>query len=172
MPSLITTKKSSNFTTRDICLTAVMTALVFVATFVPKIPIPLGYAHLGDAVIFLLVLFLPQRNALLAACLGSALADLLGGFPLWILPTIIIKFLMAQTALLISGAPLSQASNIKLLSAFIAGSIVMAIGYTVFGAILFNSLSAGLASTPGLLAEGLLNSLIAIILVPFVAKKF
>jgi len=26
-----------------------MTALVFIATFVPHIPIPLGYAHLGDA---------------------------------------------------------------------------------------------------------------------------
>ena len=37
--------------TRQLTLTAMMTAFIFVATFVPKIPIPLGYAHLGDAAI-------------------------------------------------------------------------------------------------------------------------
>lgn len=83
---------SSAMTTRELCLAAVMTAVVFLATFVPRIPIPLGYAHLGDAAIFLMVLFLGRRETLIAACFGSALSDLLGGFPLWIVPTIIIKF--------------------------------------------------------------------------------
>ena len=40
---------SSSFTVRELCLAAVMAAVVFLATFVPRIPIPLGYAHLGDA---------------------------------------------------------------------------------------------------------------------------
>lgn len=31
--------------TRQLTLTAMMTAFIFVATFVPKIPIPLGYAR-------------------------------------------------------------------------------------------------------------------------------
>ncbi len=35
--------------TKTLCLTAVLAAFVFIMTFVPKIPIPLGYAHLGDA---------------------------------------------------------------------------------------------------------------------------
>ena len=51
------------FSARELCVTAVMTALVFLATFVPRIPIPLGYAHLGDAVIFLLALLLIRRSA-------------------------------------------------------------------------------------------------------------
>ena len=39
--------------TNKITMTAIMSAFVFLATFVPKIPIPLGYAHLGDAAIIL-----------------------------------------------------------------------------------------------------------------------
>ena len=33
--------------TKQLTLTAMMSAFVFIATFVPKIPISLGYAHLG-----------------------------------------------------------------------------------------------------------------------------
>ena len=54
----------SSFSTREIVFTGLMTALVFIATFVPHIPIPLGYAHLGDAVIFLLALLVPRRICL------------------------------------------------------------------------------------------------------------
>ena len=80
----------------SLCYAAVLTALVFVLTFVPKIPIPLGYAHLGDAIIFASVLFSTRRQAALAASVGSALSDFIGGFPLWIIPTLIIKYVMVE----------------------------------------------------------------------------
>ena len=57
----------SAWTAREITLTAVMTAAVFLATFLPKIPSPLGYAHLGDAVIFLALCLTARREALIAA---------------------------------------------------------------------------------------------------------
>ena len=98
MTSSVHPSSSSSFTVRELCLAAVMAAVVFLATFVPRIPIPLGYAHLGDAAIFLMVLFLGRRETLIAACFGSALSDLLGGFPLWIVPTLIIKYFMADIA--------------------------------------------------------------------------
>ena len=44
------------FTTRELVFTALMTAFVFTATYLPHIQIPPGYAHLGDGVIFLLAL--------------------------------------------------------------------------------------------------------------------
>ena len=44
-------KRNRDFSVKDLVLTALMTAIVFLATFVPHIPIPLGYAHLGDAAI-------------------------------------------------------------------------------------------------------------------------
>ena len=82
-------------TTKDLCLTALFTAIVFVMTFVPKIPIPLGYAHLGDAAVLLAVVLLGRKQGAVAGAVGSALADLIGGFALWIVPTLLIKYIMA-----------------------------------------------------------------------------
>ena len=79
--------------THRMVLTAIMTALVFIATFSIKIPVPLtqGYIHIGDSMIFIAVLVLGWRYGAFAAGIGSAMADLFGGYPHWILPTLIIK---------------------------------------------------------------------------------
>ena len=53
-------------TTKDLCLTSLFTAIVFVMTFVPKIPIPLGYAHLGDAAVLLAVVLLGRKQGAIA----------------------------------------------------------------------------------------------------------
>ena len=47
--------------------------------------------------------------------------------------------------------------------AFLMAGVVMAAGYTITGALLYDSLEAGLTSTPGLLIEGLVNAVAAII---------
>ncbi len=152
---------------REICLAAVMTAVVFLATFVPRIPIPLGYAHLGDAAIFLLVLLLPKRPALWAACLGSALSDLLGGFALWVLPTLLIKFVMGYLVVKLA----RRNSSLRRLGlAFFTASLWMTASYTLCGALLYASLSAGLASTPGLFLEDLLNTAAALLLLPLLRR--
>ena len=156
------------FTARELTVTAVMTALVFLATFVPRIPIPLGYAHLGDAVIFLLALSIGRREALIAACLGSALSDVLGGFLLWAVPTLVIKFFMADIVWRIAGR--GNAGRLRVLGAFVLSSVWMAAAYTVFGAALYASVAAGLASTPGLLMEGAVNTVAAFIVWPAVQR--
>ena len=66
---------------KEICVAGLMAACVFVATLVPQIPIPLGYAHLGDGALFLAVFFCGRRVGIFAGAFGSALADLAGGFP-------------------------------------------------------------------------------------------
>ncbi len=135
-----------------------MGAFVFLMTVVPRIPIPLGYAHLGDAAIFLVVFYVGRREGIFAGCLGSALADLIGGFPLWILPTLLIKFLMAETFWRLTPHRKNLSlRSIPLAVALLLACIVMAIGYTLFGALLYGSLAVGLTSLPGLLIEGIIN---------------
>ena len=149
--------------TRELTLTAMMSAFVFIATFVPKIPIPLGYAHLGDAAIFIIVVMFGRKIGILSGCFGSMLADLIGGFPIWIGPTLIIKWLMAETFVSIS--KLDENFNYhspRTIAALILAGIVMATGYTLTGALLYDSLEAGLTSTPGLLIEGLVNAVAAV----------
>ena len=152
---------SYHWTVHALCLAAVMTAVVFLMTFVPKIPIPLGYAHLGDAAIFLVVFFVGRHEGLLAGCLGSALADLLGGFPVWIGPTLLIKFLMAETfwqiALRNREEGRAKLFSPRVFVGLVLACLVMAAGYTLFGAMLYDSLALGLSSAPGLLMEGAVN---------------
>lgn len=150
-------------TTKELTLSAVMSAFVFIATFVPKIPIPLGYAHLGDAAIFFAVIFCGRRIGIFSGVVGSALADFLSGFPIWILPTILIKAAMAETFF--------RLREKNFLLSLIAACLIMTAGYTLFGALLYASLSAGLSSTPGLLLESAVNIIATIFLTAAIKHK-
>lgn len=153
-------------TTKDLCLTALFTAIVFVMTFVPKIPIPLGYAHLGDAAVLLAVVLLGRRQGAIAGAVGSALADLIGGFAIWIVPTFVIKYIMAWIfGILYKCQHDKFVINGGNLTAVFLGLVWMVAAYTIFGAILYDSLEAGLSSTPGLALKALLNAVIFLILV-------
>jgi len=162
----------TSFTTQELVFTALMTALVFVATYLPHIPIPLGYAHLGDAVIFLLALLMPRRTALFAACIGSALADLLGGFAIWVVPTLVIKCVMTELVCRMGRRGTVIASRTSVIVALTLSSLWMAAAYTLAGAVLYASMSAALASAPGLLMEGIVNSIIAFFLLPLLRERF
>lgn len=83
---------------KEITLTGVMAALIFTFTYTFKIPLGTGYAHLGDAIIFLSIGILGSRRASLASALGAALADLIGGYVAWVFPTLLIKLLMVILA--------------------------------------------------------------------------
>lgn len=149
--------KNMKFTPLELCLTAVFTALVFAMTFIPKIPIPLGYAHLGNAAVFLAVVYLGRHKGALAGAIGSALADLIGGFAIWIVPTLIIKYVMAMIF-----AGFYRQNSVNALALTLAG-LWMVASYTLSGAFLYGSLTAGLASAPGLFMEGVLNAIVFVL---------
>lgn len=72
-------------------------AAIAVATMFFKVPIIVGYIHLGDGLIFLAAAVLGPFAAL-AAGIGSALADLASGYFIYIPVTFCIKALMALIA--------------------------------------------------------------------------
>ena len=83
---------------RMMIYTALMTAFVFITTSIIKIPIPFtdGYIHAGDMCIFVAGILLGPWYGGFAAGVGSAMADFLGGYPQWVLPTLIIKTIMGM----------------------------------------------------------------------------
>lgn len=151
-------QKAPVFSAANLCYAAVLTALVFILTFVPRIPIPLGYAHLGDAVIFASVLFSSRRQAAVAASIGSALSDLIGGFPIWIVPTLIIKFVMVEAVFLVVRPDKGpwKLTSLKVFLGFLLSAVWM-VSYTAAGGFLYGSLEAGLTMVPGLIGEGIVN---------------
>jgi uncharacterized membrane protein len=84
---------------RAITYGGIMSAVILLATYIIKFPIPGGYGYInfGDGAIFAAAVVLGPFAAICAA-LGSALADLIAGFPQYILPTLVVKGAMGLVA--------------------------------------------------------------------------
>jgi ECF-type riboflavin transporter, S component len=67
--------------TTQLVFSAIMMCLITISTMFIRVPIPFtqGYAHLGDAMIFLSVLILGWRYGAVVAGVGSMMADILPG---------------------------------------------------------------------------------------------
>lgn len=91
---------TTNSKLKKIVLTALFAALSCVATMSIKLPTPGtgGYIHPGDAMVILSGVVLGPWWGLLAGGIGSAMADLLGGYFVYVPITFAIKGLVAVCA--------------------------------------------------------------------------
>ncbi len=125
-------------------LFAALTAL-FTATL--HIPVGNGYIHCGDAVIYLAAAMLPMPYAIGASAVGGMLADLLSGYPMYALPTFLIKGLLALVFSLIGG---KRPVDLRRIMGLTACGIVSVIGYWVTAVILYGGWAAQFIGTvPG-----------------------
>ncbi len=168
-----------SYRTKIIILTALFAALTFVATSIIKIPtITQGYIHPGDGLVLLSGLLLGPLWGTLAAGVGSALSDILGGYFVYAPATFIIKALSALTAVLIFRALTkkeTKGSILKVIAAGIGGEAVMVFGYFVFEIFMIaivngTNLTAGLAvATAGIIPnviQGVVGIAISSLLYP------
>ncbi len=140
----------------ELALNALCITLVFVGTRVLQFPIPLGYAHLGNALILLVAVYYGPKTGAIAGGLGSALADLTS-YPAWTLPTLMIKTLMGLLCAWIAGTPSGQRPHWRqprVLLACLAATAEMIFGYFAAGSALYGSAATGALQIPGLAAEG------------------
>lgn len=125
-------------------------ALVFLGTWILKVPIVNGYLNLGDGIILISAIILGPFAAVPAA-IGSALADLASGYAMYAPFTFFIKGLVALVpALLLRGrAP----TFMTMLIPFILAEMIMAAGYFVADSMLLTTAGAAL-SLPFNLLQG------------------
>lgn len=169
--------------TKKLILGALMAALTCVGTMIIKVPTPtMGYIHPGDGFVLLSGLLLGPLWGALAAGLGSALSDLIGGYFLYVPATFIIKALTALVAALVFRG-LSKVFTKNHLPALILcgilGESVMVLGYFLFEIFMLatvnhTSLTAGvIASTAGILPnliQAIFGVLIATVLHPLLRR--
>lgn len=141
----------------QITITALGIAIVFLLTRMIQIPIPFGYAHPGNAAIFFFSAFFGPVIGGIASGLGSALADLTS-FPVWALPTVIIKSIMGIVIGAVAGR--HGVRSIRTFLAVLAGSAEMVLGYFIAGAFLYGGLVASAAQIPGLCAEAVVGAVL------------
>jgi uncharacterized membrane protein len=134
-----------------IAAVAVLAAVTAVLTILPKIPIPgtQGYVHLGDAAVVFTALVLGPITAFLAGGLGTAAADLLGGYAQWAPISFFVHGLQGLAIGLL--VRLRPRSIILAVAAGALGTVVMAAGYFL-GGLVIEGLGATLRSVlPNLL---------------------
>lgn len=155
--------------TRMITRSAFMIALIFIATYSIKIPNPAtgGYSHMGDCMIFLGVLILGRKQGAIAAGLGAALSDLLTGAALWVIPTFVIKFIMAWMMGSVVEKKLFPVGN-NVIGALLGG-IFQCFSYTLVKIPLFG-LAPAIASIFGICMQTLAGLFIFIILNAVLSK--
>ena len=150
-----------------ITYTAIFTAIILLATSVIKFSTGLGegYIHLGDSFVYLTACILPFPYCLVAGALGGALADILSGYAIWAIPTMIIKMLNAIPFMLVCRKHKSSKilSKQTVLMTFVSG-IITIIGYFVTECILYSVASATLSligNTIQAVASGIIFVIIA-----------
>ena len=128
-----------NLSVKKLTMAGVMAALVFVMTYIPKVPVPItgGYVHLGDGAIFLSTLLLGPLG-IPAAAIGSGLSDVLGGYMVYAIPTILIKGVVA----LVAWKLWKEGSWLRAALAFVLAEIAMVAGYFAFEAVMFGTAAA------------------------------
>ena len=162
------TKRPAQSSTARLALCAMMAALIFVATYFIKLPMGMtnGYVHLGDGFI-LLAASLLGWPAVLAAAVGSMLADLMGGYVVYLLPTFLIKGAVAAVAVVGLRA---RHEWLRVLG-LIAAEAVMVGGYfLVEWLALGYGLAAASASVVGNAMQGLSGVVIGLLLIPLMKR--
>jgi uncharacterized membrane protein len=152
----------------QISLVATMMALVAVATLLMRIPNPMGgYFNFGDVAIFAVALTFNPIVGGLAGGFGSAIADLIG-FPLFAIPTLIIKGLEG----LLAGLITNKKSFVRDIVAVGVAGCEMIFGYFLVEFYPLQwGLGGALAELPGNIAQIVIGGLIGIPLAHVVRRR-
>jgi len=114
----------------------VLAALIFIGTEI-HIPTAIGYINLGDLVI-LVSAYILGPFALVPAAIGSALADILAGYPQYAVATFLIKGIMGLVAgILLKRNSEGKVSLARKLSASFVAEVIMVAGYFAFESLPF-----------------------------------
>ena len=149
-------------------MTAIFAALACVATMSIRIPTPGtgGYIHPGDAIVILSGVVLGPGYGLLAAGIGSALSDLIGGYFVYVPITFVIKGLVALVSGLIY-QKMSHSGKNRYLAVILGGVtdiVFVAGGYFICEFFLYGSGAA--ASIPANIIQGIGGLVISAVLYP------
>jgi uncharacterized membrane protein len=121
--------KQGEVNTRLIALVAVMSALVLALTYirVAQTP-PGGYIHLGDiAINFAALAFGPLVGAV-AGGVGTGLADVIGGYPLFAIASLIVHGLQGYV---VGRVAHGKTDWLSMALAVIGGGAVVVVGYFI-----------------------------------------
>ena len=150
--------------TKEVIITGLSIALVFVATFI-NIKLPIGYGgliHLGNVPLFLVAIIFGKKIGAIAGAFGMGLFDLLGGWFAWAPGTFIIVGLMGYTVGWIAE---HKNDMVGYVLAMLAACALKIVGYYIVEGLIYGNWIQPVASIPGNLIQ---IGVAAVVVVPIV----
>jgi uncharacterized membrane protein len=150
----ITTKNKQKTNTRDLVETALLIALVFVATRFINIRLPIssngGLVHLGNTMLFISAIVFGKKKGAIAGAFGMGLFDLLSEWAIWAPFTFVVRGVMGYIIGRIAWSNGKKGNNtiINIVGIIISG-VWMIFGYYVTEVILYGNYITPLGSIPG-----------------------
>ena len=148
---------------------AVMAAMTCIVTMILPIKIPYGnggYIHPGDAFVLLSGIILGSVYGGFAAAIGSMMADLLSGYPQYVIATFIIKFLAAA----FGAYSYRKIRARSVVVAGIFGGLIVTLGYFITDSILSGSVVTGFVGVPFNILQNIMGIILASIILPLLLK--
>ena len=159
---------SKKLDVKTLTFTALFAALTYVATAIIKIPTPgtSGYIHPGDAIVILAGVVLGPAWGFLAGGIGSAMADLLGGYFVYVPITFVIKGLVSLCSALLyrKVGKNSKSRYIAVILGGVADIILVAGGYCLCEYFIYGA--GAFASVPANLVQGIGGLILSAVLYP------
>ena len=140
--------------TKKLVITSLFSALCAVSTMV-AFPVGFGYVNAGDMIVRLGAFTLSPVQAIAAAGIGSAMADLLLGYAAYAPATLLIKALMAAVAYFLSHRlkKINTPAPIAVTLSAVCAELCMVFGYLGYEWTMLGYGSAALTSIPANLTQ-------------------
>jgi uncharacterized membrane protein len=137
------------FGTREVAASAVMAALVAAATMLIQVPIPAtqGFFNVGDAMVLVAAITFGPVVGAIAGGIGSALADFLGGWYIWVPFTLVIKGIEGLLAGYIFKTDEDNPGILRYIFSWLVGGLEMVTGYFLVQVYLYG-FAAALVEVP------------------------
>ena len=155
------------FSIRTLVRASLFAALVFVVTKAVQFPTGgSGYIHIGDSIIYIATLFLPFPVAGLAGAVGAGMSDLLSGATVYIIPTMIIKFLLVGVWGWIAKEGKDRLVPNIIIS--VSGIFITCVGYGITSWLLYGDIKAAFAGMATNSLQAIASGIIFIIVTLYI----
>ncbi len=154
---------NKNHSIKDMVLTALGISIVLIATLYIKIPNAIdGYFNLGDGFILIFASILDPFSSFIIGGIGSALADVAGGYAYYFIPTLLIKGLEGFAVSIL----IRKFGKKMQIPSYIIGAVIMVFGYFLAKWYLKGSIVIALCGIPENVFQSAVGIVIALICYP------
>ncbi len=161
------TKSKKKIATRDLVETALLIALVFIATRFINIRLPIastgGLVHLGNAMLFISAIVFGKKKGAIAGAFGMGLFDLLSEWAIWAPFTFVVRGVMGYIIGSIAWSSNKKGNNtIANVVGIVISGIWMIFGYYITEIILYGNYIKAITSIPGNITQIVIGLVIGV----------